>query len=526
MDHKSDIGFCRWLVLLTLPFVILICFKTRGQTVESFAGFMTGIRANAVEGKVYYQRNDGKFDLEPGIKLEEGDFIRSDENAYAEVLLQPGNYLRLAGETECQILCDEHDKMRLRLNYGTANLEILARDFASSFYYVPEQATELIRVITPNGDVFIARPGIFRVDVSPGRTELVVRDGDAALVGHRVKEKRRAQSVNGNVTISEIDSKVEDKFDSWAHERAKAMVQANKLLKQEEPWANRKEGEEPEVDVPDEEDDSENRGLVISARPGAVNFVEDGAEVSHGSDPWQQLTEKSQLEVGDKVRTQPYSFVELALLPDIHLRLDQESELELAQLSNDEISLKLLRGSAVLDVVRFDQKQLPKITIGGASNSVVIADDGNYRVDAARASAAITVRRGKVIFNGRSVGSCRIIAAGDISGCDKRRTDNLDFWSHYRGEGELYSAPTTVSMVSHLARQRRRSFRNTGFWFQQPGQTSYTFVPFHSKLFRSPYGGNYTTVLAPRRMSMPRIDLRRRPSSRLPGPEDARPRPR
>jgi hypothetical protein len=56
-----------------------------------------------------------------------------------------------------------------------------------------------------------------------------------------------------------------------------------------------------------------------------------------------------------------------------------------------------------------------------------------------------------------------------------------------------------LSMASYFEKSRRTRFRNTGFWFQNPEQTSYTFVPFTSELFRSPYGGNYSTVLSPRR---------------------------
>jgi hypothetical protein len=54
-------------------------------------------------------------------------------------------------------------------------------------------------------------------------------------------------------------------------------------------------------------------------------------------------------------------------------------------------------------------------------------------------------------------------------------------------------------MAGFMARQRRTRFRATGFWFQLPGETSYTFVPFTSEWYRSPYGGNYSTTLSTRR---------------------------
>jgi hypothetical protein len=156
-------------------------------------------------------------------------------------------------------------------------------------------------------------------------------------------------------------------------------------------------------------------------------------------------------------------------------------------------------------VARFDRKKLPPIILSGPTTSVTIADSGNYRMDTSPNDAAshndeIIVRSGKVIFNGRSVGSCRsayVSREGDvILNCDRNRTDNFDYWSNYRGEGEYYNG---LSMAGYLAKLRRRRFRDAGFWFQYPGETSYTFVPFTSESYRSPYGGNYSTALSPRR---------------------------
>lgn len=517
--------FWRW----TAPFTLLIVVLMSGQTVnelrqETLEGFMSGIRANAVKGDVMYQRDDGKFPLESGLKLEEGDFIRSGDG-YAELLLQPGSYLRVGNGSELRIFSEEYDKMRLKLNNGSINLELLSRDNSSYWWYPMERTTELIRVITADAEVFINQPGIYRINTNAGRTEVVVREGEAVLQGQKVKKKRRAVAANGSVNIAEIDSRIEDDLDTWSRERAGQLVQRNKSLKNAPPWSKRQKDVETAVEMPDAEGDN-IRGRVISARPGAVNFVEDGVELRGNTKGWQLLTEKSQLEEGDTLRTSAHSLVELTLFPDMHFRLDESSEVLFDELSTDSISLKVLRGSAIVDVARFDRKQSPQITIGGSSTSVVINDHGNYRVDARAGSDTITVREGKVIFNERSVSGCRRIDGRAIHDCDKKRSDNFDFWSRHRGEGELYNERGMMSMVTHLTGLRRYRFRNTGFWYQQPGQTSYTFVPFTSQFFRSPYGGHYTTVLAPRRTTtMSRGDGRDRASRRRRGPEIAPARP-
>lgn len=498
-----------------------------GQRHESFEGFVSGIRANAVKGEVFYQR-DGKFNLEAGHKLQEGDFIKTEANSYAELLLQPGNYLRIGAESEIQIFSDPNDKMRLKLNHGSISLEVLAKDGESSFFESLSQVYELIRIITPNAEVFITRPGIFRINsLNAGRTDLIVRDGEAVINGRLVKEKRTGAASSNGIEISEINSKLEDGFDGWGRERADQLVDANRSLKHESPWAKeRKEGEETAVDLPQDDDKTKSARYVVSARPGTVIFVEAGVEFSRLGKEWEPLTEKSQLEKGDKLRTGAHTFAELSMLPDISLRIDSKSEILFEELSNESISLKVLQGSAILDVARFDEKEGPPIRLAGPSTSVTIGDDGNYRIDIKPKGDEITVRDGKVFVKGRSVGSCKKIAAETVFDCEKKESDNFDVWSNHRGQGTLYNGRDVISMVAHLDRLRRVRFRNTGFWFQNPGKTDYTFVPFFSTRFRSPYGGSYSTVLSPRRVPITRPDYGPRPFGRGPGgPAIARPQP-
>ncbi|HEU4507738.1 MAG TPA: hypothetical protein VFR78_05845 [Pyrinomonadaceae bacterium] len=509
-------------VICTIAFPFLISGQ---QIIETFEGFTTGMRPNAVKGSAFYQRGEGKFELEPGIKLQEGDFIRTGVDGYAELLLQPGNYLRVGSDSECQIVSDQNDRMRLKLNHGSLSLEILSKDGEGSWQFTNtlSQLYDLIRVITPNAEVFITEPGIFRINViGRAHTDLIVRKGEAVINGRRVKKNERGEATG---TVTDIDSKLQDAFDAWSRERADQLVDANKLLKKDSPWAkHRKEGKETSVDLPAEEKENNNSKsrYVVSARPGTLVFVEAGVEIGRANE-WKPVTEKSELQPGDKLRTGPHTFAELTMLPDINLRLDNDSEISFEQLSNDAITLKLLRGSAILDVAKFDSKETTPITIAGVSTSVVIAERGNYRIDASLSGDAITIREGKVTFKDRSVGSCRRIASGTVSECEKRRLDNFDFWSDHRGEGEVFNGRSTVSMSTFLDRLRRVRSRNTGFWFQNPGQTSFTFVPYTSERFRSPYGGNYSTVLSPRRAQLIRFESGDRPFGRFLGSPIARP---
>ncbi|HEU4869773.1 MAG TPA: hypothetical protein VFT08_02830 [Pyrinomonadaceae bacterium] len=519
----------RFNVLVVIA-IALISLRTIAaqEPEESLEGFMHGIRPNAVKGDVFYQRNDAVFPVEPGLRLEKGDLIKTSSNAYAELLLQPGNYLRIAGDTELQIINDEHDRMRLKLNRGTISLEILSRENLGSFFSGYE-ARYLIRVMTPGPGVFISEPGVFRIKAMSDRlTELVVRNGSAVIRGKEVKAKRQAVASRENIAINEIDSKIEDPFDVWARERADTLVRTNKALKKTAGWSKKqKESKEASVDLPEEEGTSSS-SLIVSAKPGAVSYVDDGVDIGRVKNEWRELKENAHLETGDRLRTADNSFAEIALFPDMNFRIRGGSEVMFEELSNDGISIQVMNGSAILDVARFDRKKLPPIKISGPTTSVTIADTGNYRIDTSPNDAAsnndeIIVRDGKVMFNGRSVGSCRsvyISRQGDVVlNCDKNRTDDFDYWSHYRGEGEYYNG---LSMAGYLAKLRRIRFRNAGFWFQSAGETSCTFVPFTSEMYRSPYGGNYSTVLSPRRrLNRGGVDVFRVP--RLPSQQPIKP---
>ena len=527
-QYKRGRGFWRRSSLLVLVVMALSLAATTSaqQQQESLAGFIYGVRANAVKGQVLYQREDGKFDLEAGLELQEGDIVRSSRDGYAELLLQPGNYLRIGGETECQILSDQYDKMQVKLNRGTISLEILGSEAEPSNYFFPKPAHELIRVITPNAQIFIDQSGIFRINaIAGGRTELIVRDGEAVINGQRVKQKRSAVAATASVVLSDIVSKIEDNFDAWARERAGISVTANRSLKKQSPWSDkRKERHERSVDFPEEGEDKRSTSI-ISAKPGTVSFFEAGVEASRPDKEWEQLSYSWEFETGDKLRTKPHSFAELSLLPDTYLRLDSESEISFEQLSNDLISLKLLRGSAILDVARYESKELLPIKLAGRSASVALVGEGNYRIDIKPSGDRITVREGKVIFNKSVVSSCRVISGGTVSECEKQRADNFDFWSEHRGEGKFLLGKTTWTKASYLAGLRRVRLKKTGFWFQNPGQTDYIFVPFTSSRFRSPYGGNYSTVLAPEHVPLNRVGLDDHSMFRIRRPQIGRPQP-
>jgi len=491
------------LLFVTLATLVMHVSAQEQEEMANIPAVLTGVRVNAVEGAVAFGREDAKLEIENGVELAVGDVVRTEANGRVELLLQPGNLLRVGPDTEFRIINDQYDRLKFLLNKGSISFELLKNDWedTSDFFESLKQGFELIRILTPGSEVFLTQPGVFRINATPERTELIVRRGEALIDGRRVKEKRIALAARDAFNITETDIKNEDPFDVWARERSNKLIETNHLLKKDSPWAKKKEGREPMVDMP-----SEQKGAspyVVSAKPGAVNFVESDVEFSASQKPWEKLTEKTPLSTGDKVRTGNHNFVELMMFPDLHLRIDGNSEVALEQLSNELIAVKVLRGSAILDVARFERKELPDIAFSGPSTTAFVAADGNYRVNVRLKSDEIVVRKGKVVYGDRSIGGCRIISGANTSECDRKISDNFDVWSQHRGEGQFYNG---TAMATRLAQLRRRRFKNTGFWYPHPQQGQYTFVPFFSTYFRSPYGGTYSCVLSPRRTPMFQFD--------------------
>ena len=498
--------FLLGLLALAHPYVAL-CAPMRASLKQTFASsdaVVTGIRANVVEGDLSYQRAETKIRLEAGLELKKGDSLKSGSTARAELLLQPGNYLRIGENTELRVLEDQYDRLSFQIDKGVVSFELLGKE--SDRYNLVDsllgQGYEIIKLVTPTAETFITQPGIFQIKVTGDEhTEVSVQKGQALINGWGVKEKRRATATGGAVTFTKADLKSEGSFGVWCRKRAERLIQANLLLKKTEPWLKaHKDGGDPLIKLPTFDREGVSPYLV-SARQGVVTFAESGVELkSNNKSYWQSLTIQHELQAGDGVRTGPYSRVELMTLPDIYLRLDGASELKLEQLSSDALSLQLLRGSFILDIARFDPERLPRITIGGPSRSVTVVQAGNYRVDFKPNSEEITVREGAALFVGRVLAGCSRISVGPISKCDGKRSDNFDFWSQYRGEGTVYKPVRGAKGWTEAARltlTRYHQLKHLGFWYRDAALGYYTFVPLYFKYFQSPYGGSYSTALSP-----------------------------
>ena len=285
---------------------------------------------------------------------------------------------------------------------------------------------------------------------------------------------------------------------------------------------------------------SRNR-FVISARAGGVNAVTGGATVrTHGKTEWELLTIKEDLQTGDSVKTDSDGRVEMLLNPGSFLRLGENSEFELTDSSLDNLEIRLLRGTAIVEATGADDSHL-QINISTPHTKIAIVRRGLYRLNVVPGdNTELIVRKGRVMLDKTKIGGGnKVVFSADnflvakMQKADKKRWDSLETWSEERAdtiaEANQKIRRREVSAIMASARDRwfntAFSAATPGFWYFSSRYSCYTFIPYYGG-WGSPYGSSYSSAFFPgyycggcrgpkeyNRLNRPRIDDPSRGSS-------------
>ncbi len=154
--------------------------------------------------------------------------MRTASDGRVEILLNPGSYLRVGGNSEIELSDNTLANLEVRLLQGTAIVEATGAD-----------GLELnINISTPHTKLAIVRQGLYRLNVVPGdATELIVRKGRVILSDSHTKVKGGNKVVFSatNVSVAKLtkeEKKVKDKeeVDVWSKERAETLAKANRRI--------------------------------------------------------------------------------------------------------------------------------------------------------------------------------------------------------------------------------------------------------------------------------------------------------
>jgi FecR-like protein len=242
--------------------------------------------------------------------------------------------------------------------------------------------------------------------------------------------------------------------------------------------------------------------FTISAKAGGVNSVSGSVMVKRVGQGPQLLTSQDDLASGDVVNTGLASQAEILLNPGTYLRLAEQSEFEMVDNSLDNLLVKLIKGSAIIEATGPGQVEL-HIPIITEQKRMTIVRAGIYRINVRPGVTELFVRKGRM-----SLGSDRddIIKSGkkvtfsnggqSVAKLEKTETDQFDDWSKLRGQtlaraNERLSARVLNGYLASSTWGRiDASFGRWGLWTWSPFASCYTFLPFYYG-WGSPYGSNY-----------------------------------
>ena len=248
--------------------------------------------------------------------------------------------------------------------------------------------------------------------------------------------------------------------------------------------------------------------FVISAKAGGINAITGQATVhSRGNGDWQQLSITDDLNAGDRVRTADDGRIEILLNPGSYLRVGGNSEVELMDNTLENLEVRLLRGTAIVEATGADGLEL-NIGISTPHTKLAIVRQGLYRVSVVPGDATeLIVRKGRVILSdshtkvkggNKVIFSATNVSVAKLTKEEKKLKDKeeVDVWSKERAE-TLAKANRRIS--ERMLNSAFASFRDSdpfsrgrlGFWFFNTHSRCYTFLPFYYG-WRSPYGNSYS----------------------------------
>jgi hypothetical protein len=249
--------------------------------------------------------------------------------------------------------------------------------------------------------------------------------------------------------------------------------------------------------------------FVISAKAGGINAVTGQASVvGKGEAEWQQLMVTDDLDAGDRVKTASDGRVEILLNPGSYLRVGGNSEIELANNSLENLEVRLLRGTAIVEATGGEGTELV-INISTPHARLAIVRQGLYRFNVVPGdNTELIVRKGRVILNdshtkvkggNKVVFSATNVSVAKLTDEEKKNKEEVEVWSKDRAKS-LAQANSRISnrMLTSAFRDSDPFYLGasgrSGIWFFNTRASCYTFLPFYYG-WGSPYGGSYSTSI-------------------------------
>jgi hypothetical protein len=212
------------------------------------------------------------------------------------------------------------------------------------------------------------------------------------------------------------------------------------------------------------------QGYTVSARPGAVNYIEGNASLND-NEISQKTMGKTFLNANDTLSTD-LGKAEVLLTPGVFLRLGENSQIRMISPSLTNTQVEVTKGEVMVEVA--DLLKDNNLEILARGGSLRIEKAGLYRVTADDPPVAAVIEgKAELTYGGRNVdlGKGReVVIAADLKRekFDAKKEDDLYAWSNVRSEynaGASYAAARSVTVNSY-----NNAYGSTyGGWAGYPG---------------------------------------------------------
>ncbi|MBV9760226.1 MAG: FecR domain-containing protein [Acidobacteriaceae bacterium] len=238
------------------------------------------------------------------------------------------------------------------------------------------------------------------------------------------------------------------------------------------------------------------QGYTISARPGALNYIE-GYVFINGAPVSDKGLRSVFLSVNDTLSTGAGK-AEVLLSPGVFLRIGDNSAIKMISPSLTDAQVEVTRGEAMIEAPGLLKDS--DVTILDHQGTVKISKEGLYRISAdAPPTAAVLEGKAEVFFGNDKVDLSKghettIGPALKAQKFDPKKGDDLYAWSVVRSEYDAASSYQASRNINLLGNGGWWDYGYSGFyspgWFWNNGFDSWAWLPAYGA-FYSPFGWGF-----------------------------------
>ncbi len=179
---------------------------------------------NLVEGDVTISRAGGRSGLLiKGDEVQIGERVSTGVDGRAEILMNPGSFIRLGPDSSFEFASTDLDDVRLKMHKGSAILEV----FGTEGFHVDLSAD--------TARFTLLETGVYRINASPnGTSNIAVWKGKlrAGLEDSDSVGRGKIVSFDGKTyTVTKFDRDDQDAFAMWSRDRSKELSKISSTLR-------------------------------------------------------------------------------------------------------------------------------------------------------------------------------------------------------------------------------------------------------------------------------------------------------